>query len=116
MRSALLALTVMALSSCHQITIVNGKNISPKLSRVNDRLYSSIIGDIVKVDKPIEVDWACPTGWSEIYVYESVFDWLLSMAAIGIYAGHDVTVRCDAQGIQRGGDPETFTPTSPPTL
>ena len=93
LRLAIAALALAA-TACHQITIKSGRDVSPLQPRVEDKRFHSILGDLVLVDKPVDLAWACPNGWAEIHTEVGVLDWLLAVWAAGIYQAHTVTVRC----------------------
>jgi hypothetical protein len=79
---------------CHSITIKSGRDVSPRPSRVDGKTFNSILGDVVVVDKPVDLAWACPSGWSEIHTEVTPFDWLVTLLGFGVYQAHNVTVKC----------------------
>jgi hypothetical protein len=100
---ALLSLVLLA-SGCHHFTIVNGKTpMETPADGYDERLHSSVAGDIVIIDKPVDLATVCPQGWAQIDRRVSGRDGLVNQLASsrrggGFYRADSLTVRCAAEG------------------
>jgi hypothetical protein len=96
------ALAVFA-CGCHDFKVVNGRPaMDEPAPGYDDKLHSAVIGDVVVVEKPTQLNAVCPQGWAKIERRETVVDGLVTtLAAVtavgGVYKADSISVTC-AQG------------------
>lgn len=96
----LVTLALVCVTGCYRTEIVAARGIGKPAARANDLWYHGLVGGVVDLSGPLDLDKLCPNGeWTEINVRTSFLNGLLgSMILWGIWSPQTVTVYCGGEG------------------
>ncbi|WP_394846554.1 hypothetical protein LZC95_03710 [Pendulispora brunnea] len=113
-RVAFLSLGVLLLTGgCYRTTIRSGHPTQAQAAQgYEERMHSAIVGDVVVIDPPYPLQYACPTQgrWATIETKISARDWFIGLLGGGVYQAQSVTVHCTKEN----SPPPPPAPTPPP--
>jgi hypothetical protein len=91
----LLVLFILA-SGCYTTTLRSGKPAGEPAPDADGHWHSGILTGGVDVSGAYDLKQLCPNGWAEIETETSVFNQVVELATLRLYAPQTVSVRCRA--------------------
>ena len=90
---SLLALALLG-SGCYRTTVRSGLPPSTAAEGYENRWQSGWFLGALRGSGPHELSALCPDGWAEVHTRGNFVTGLVTLASLGIYAPHQLTVVC----------------------
>lgn len=95
---ALAALALLGLAGCFRTTVYSGRPPGETSPSHDNRWKSGLLGGLVELGGPEELDEACPGGWAELSSETGFHQALLEYLTLTVYSPQSVSVVCATPG------------------